>query len=364
MYLLVAVVATFLASLVFFRARMRSALEGAQEACDAKLKSQGEVVRIRDAQLDEIRHNQERMVEELNRARNDRAMEQQRRSAAEEKLNQALAARENQVAEFQARLDKEAGERHRLEGDIAAEQGRRAQFEAAVADRDGRIDVLERRIRELEERLAEIPSLQERLKSREDQLADVRQAQARATGEGEKLKSDLMAEIARRSAAEERLNRLVLLETQLKDLDARNTVLLRENAELTKTRERLDKLEELKDVYARTLEENLFLKQQNMARSFLEIRKGLEKALQAYNKTYGQFDQRVVYTLDPMVEQLGEARAGELRISDTRFKAEEAEPERIDTLADEAGTAESSVILPPEPPPESPNQLNEPTNEE
>lgn len=367
---IVGIVATFLICLIYFRAKMRNTVGEVRADFEAKLKSQDEILKLKEAQVEEARRNQERVIEEQNRLRNERAMEQQRRTAVEDKLNETLRAREGQVAEFQTRFDKVADERNQLKGLVSAEQGRRAQFEEAVTEKDRRITQLEQRVHELEERAAEVSSLQERLKNREHQLSESKQVHSRAFDELEKLKKDLMSEIARRSAAEERLNRIVHLETQLKELDEKNTSLVRENAELAKTRERLDKLEALKDVYAKTLEENMFLKQQNMARSFLEIRKGLEKAVQAYNKTFGHFDQRVVYTVGQVVEQLGDARTGDLKIADTRTNAEEAAPlssiesaeiEPAERNDDFAGPAMSSL---PVPSPEPPNQLNEAVGDE
>lgn len=385
---IVGIVATFLICMIYYRAKMRTVVEAAKADYEARMKSQDEILKLKEAQLDEARRNQERVIEEQNRLRNERAMEQQRRTAVEDKLNETLRQREAQVAEFQTRHDKLADERNQLKGLVSAEQGRRAQFEEAIVEKDRRLGQLEQRVRELEEKSAEVTSLQERLKNREHQLGESKQVHARAFEELEKLKKDLMSEIARRSAAEERLNRIVSLEGQVRELDEKNTALVRENAELAKTRERLDKLEALKDVYAKTLEENMFLKQQNMARSFFEIRKGLEKAVQAYNQTFGHFDQRVLYTTGQVVEQLDDGRSGELKIADTRARAEETAPlspiepvvsgtavaqhaaadgglpEVIEPSERNDGFVSPGTIPAPAPSDEPPNQLNEPAADE
>ena len=155
---------------------------------------------------------------------------------------------------------------------------------------------------DLSEKLRDAGVIKERLASREQQLTEEKQRLARSSEELDRLKKQIVDEVGRRASAEERLARLVTLEEQIDRLDGERSKLLIENSELKKTRERLDKLEQIKDLYEKTLEENNFLKQQSMLRHFLEIKKGLDKTVQAFNKTCTIFDRKVLLASSDILE--------------------------------------------------------------
>ena len=223
------------------------------------------------------------------------------RTAAEGKLDETLALlkrREGELEGVRASYEKLLAERDTLRRDLDQERNRRVGFE----ERLNEMNVLRQQVKSLEDRNAEIVRLHERIAAREQQIDELRGQLAARQQEMEQVQRDIKAEVSQRAIAEEKLARLTTLEQRISDLDSQKDRLVKENAELKKTSARLDKLEEIKGLYERTLEENHLLKQQNLARNFIEIKQGLDRTIQAYNKTFAMFDKRALFAAEKMLD--------------------------------------------------------------
>lgn len=166
----------------------------------------------------------------------------------------------------------------------------------------------------------------------EKQLKDTQRKAKELSNEADQLKTTLMDEAARRGAAEEKVSRLLTLERQISDLSHQKSSLMLENAELKKTQSRLDKLEEIQDLYEKTLEENNFLKQQSLLKHFIEIKKCLDKTVHAYNKTCGAFDRKVLLSASDIIEEgiMTPVETKKLEISDNYKKDQLCESENVE----------------------------------
>ncbi|MBF0409567.1 MAG: hypothetical protein HQM10_19660 [Candidatus Riflebacteria bacterium] len=132
---------------------------------------------------------------------------------------------------------------------------------------------------------------EEKSKQLESQLLEKKTLLEKVLEESDDLKKELSVECARRSTAEEKLALIPRLEHEISSLKT-------EIAASGSTRELLQnyekQFEEIKSLQGRMVSENMALKQKSFASNILEIKEALEKAVEAYNKTVGLIDNRLL----------------------------------------------------------------------
>jgi DNA repair ATPase RecN len=211
----------------------------------------------------------------------------QEREALRSQVEEAKKALSLAQAEAEVALKRQAAEAHTHREALQSDLARLPLQEARLKDQEACIHHLETKI-------AEGAALTERLHQRDEQVRALEARLQQMQSGQESLSRDLTLEAARRATAEEKAARVGLLEEKTRKLEIENGKLLRENGELCKASEDLAQFERMKTSYEKALEENSFLKQQHFVRNFVEIRKGLDQSLQAYQKAFGMFDPKAV----------------------------------------------------------------------
>lgn len=151
-------------------------------------------------------------------------------------------------------------------------------------------------LQETQEKLTRLETLEQEHQKLLQQAEELRIKAEQINRENFTLKEDLRNELFKRSMAEEKLFRLVVMENE-------NQNLRHENLDLKTKIARLDyqekDLQELKTYHQRTFPENDDLQQERFANSILEMKSTLERTFEAFNKTASLLGQRRLFLLTP-----------------------------------------------------------------
>jgi hypothetical protein len=88
----------------------------------------------------------------------------------------------------------------------------------------------------------------------------------------------------------DRVKEAAVLRERAKKLEEENCNLLKENEQLRNIENQLRQINEIKEMYSRTIEENQTFRNQDMVRHFMEIKDGLQQSIKAYNRMLEMVD--------------------------------------------------------------------------
>ena len=177
--------------------------------------------------------------------------------------------------------------------EIDALKTAKEELNSAKARAEERILALEplvKQVAELKQYEAEVISLREKLQSSQQHSTELsKQLEA----DKERI-SEL--QIAQKSAnekiekLEEQIREFSATKERMRSLEQENASLLKENEQLQNIEAHLKQIDEIKDMYGRSLEENQILRDEQMVRHFTDIKDGLRQSIQAYNRMLGMID--------------------------------------------------------------------------
>ncbi len=183
----------------------------------------------------------------------------------------------------------------RLQGQLA-EIGTelKAQMEqrSALEERIKRIEILEKHIAELKIVEKEKNQLKEKISALESVSSEFKSNHEDLKSEKKELLKEvdgLRKQILELQSSEK--NSAVIKE-RAERLQHENSNLLKENEQLRYMQDQLGHLDEIKQLYSKTVEENNVLKNQDIARHFIEIKDGLEQSIRAYNRMLNMVDKQ------------------------------------------------------------------------
>ncbi|GAB4267619.1 MAG: hypothetical protein Kow0029_02230 [Candidatus Rifleibacteriota bacterium] len=155
---------------------------------------------------------------------------------------------------------------------------------SALEERIRKIEILEKVVNELKGFENEVVALREKNQNYETNLSEKKEQIQQLQKEVETLKAEVHTFQKKAEAQAERLRELAVIKERARKLEEENSNLLKENEQLRNIEAQLRQINEIKEMYGRTLEENQALKNADMVRHFVEIRDGLRQSIKAYNR--------------------------------------------------------------------------------
>jgi DNA repair exonuclease SbcCD ATPase subunit len=166
------------------------------------------------------------------------------------------------------------------------EQGKEAEIEGrcALEERIKRIEELEKKLEELKGFEQEVATLREQNQNLLEQCSEKKSAAADLENDLKEARQDIKEALHRAETMHEKLKELAVVRERTRKLEEENSKLLKENEQLRNMEVQLRQINEIKEMYSRTVEENQSFKNQDMVRHFMEIKDGLQQSIKAYNR--------------------------------------------------------------------------------
>ena len=136
----------------------------------------------------------------------------------------------------------------------------------------------------------------DQLRQRESQCHDLRLAMEKLDHELEIAHKELRNEALKRSIAEEKLFKIPVLEKEIQEYRDELVSLKTINERLSFQEKQI---QEIKAAYTTEMKEKATEKYQKFAGQIYEVKVGLEKAIDAFNRTIGMVDQRYLVSIRP-----------------------------------------------------------------
>jgi len=144
-----------------------------------------------------------------------------------------------------------------------------------------------------------VSDFKKELQRKDRQIEDFRGQVEKLRAKYDEIQKELGNELRKRSIAEEKLFKITVLEKE-------NRELRHELLELKTSLERITfqekQIQEIKAVYSEETRERAAQKFERFAGQIFEIKVGLEKAIDAFNRTVGLLDNRYLIGLEPQVQ--------------------------------------------------------------
>lgn len=210
----------------------------------------------------------------------------------EEKLNEGKAAIE-ELAKVKNKYEESHTSNLGLKKQIEEKTARlnaEAEKRSALEERTKKIEILEKVISDLKAFEHEALSLREKSHNMETSLAEKKELLSRQQSELDTGKQELKIAQEKIEAMVERLKELAVVRERARKLEDENSNLLKENEQLRNMEAQLRQINEIKEMYSRTIEENQAFKNQDMVRHFMEIKDGLQQSIKAYNRMLEMVD--------------------------------------------------------------------------
>ena len=153
-----------------------------------------------------------------------------------------------------------------------------------LEERVKKIEILEKVVSDLKQFENEAVSLREKNQNYESAMQEKKEAQAKQAEEIHALKKEILEAKRKNEETTDRLKDLAVLRERARKLEEENCNLLKENEQLRNIETQLRQINEIKELYARTVEENQSFRNQDLARHFLQIKQGLQQSVKAYNR--------------------------------------------------------------------------------
>lgn len=161
---------------------------------------------------------------------------------------------------------------------------------ATLEEKVKKIEILEKNIEDLKKSERESIKFQEKLSSAEATLAETRKSLAEKQEEISEFKVRIDNLSEELSESKDKNAEFSVLAEKVKSLEEVKKQLLVENEQLRAMKDQLSQLDEIKQMYGKSLEENHILRNQDLAKHFVEIKDGLEQSIKAYNKMLNLVD--------------------------------------------------------------------------
>lgn len=207
------------------------------------------------------------------------------RAELEKKL-EVLSNVNIELKEVSIRLDESRANVERLQQQLAVESencNQEMKKRSALEEQVKKIAHLEKHIAELREEEKQAAVLRQKLQDLETTSISIRRQFDNELNENSQLREELKSAANRYDNLSEKLRDFAVLRERSQKLEAENTNLLKENEQLRNMESQLKQLNEIKEMYSRSIEENQTFRNQDLARHLVAVKDGLQQSIKAFN---------------------------------------------------------------------------------